>query len=285
MSTTIEMEYDNCCNVSKVPPGRHPNKLSDKCQCNVRFATEKKLCKSKLVYSMKLRLLTSDDISTLKELCMEWFPIKYPDSWYQHVAVDKRFYSLVATFEDKIIAILIAEIKPYWQVLREDCDLLASSFSQDTKVAYILSLGVTKTFRRQGVASYLLYNFISTTCVHNNISSQEVKAIYLHVLSTNKSAIQFYERHKFKLLHFLPAYYVIDGVPRDGFSYVLHVNGGQPSYTCLEYCFNYLAQLRYLQLQNFPGVIYVRLCKMFRYVLSWSHFSPFVSKTRQCHNL
>ena len=104
MSTTIEMEYDNCCNVSKVPPGCYPNKLSDKCQCNVRFATEKKLCKSKLVYSMKLRLLTSDDISTLKELCMEWFPIKYPDSWYQHVAVDKRFYSLVATFEDKIIA-------------------------------------------------------------------------------------------------------------------------------------------------------------------------------------
>ena len=59
------------------------------------------------------------------------------------------------------------------------------------------------------------------------------KAIYLHVLATNTIAIRFYERRNFRPHSFLPFYYSIQGKPRDGYSYVLYVNGGQPPWSMI----------------------------------------------------
>ena len=101
------------------------------------------------------------------------------------------------------------------------------------KVAYILSLGVCEEFRKQGIASLLLENLIShltseafevrskshtfKACI---ILSQVVKAVYLHVLTTNSSAISFYEHRGFHLHSFLPFYYAIKGRRRDGYTAV-----------------------------------------------------------------
>ena len=241
--------------------------------------------RSQIIDKLQLRFLQGDDIATLKILCNDWFPIKYPDSWYKLVAIDKRFFSLVATLEEQIIAILIAEIKPRLQVSKEDFDLLSSSFKPDTKVAYILSLGVHKAYRRQGIASYLLHNFLSSICAHDKLSCQEVKAIYLHVLSTNKSAIQFYEQHKFKLLHFLPSYYVIDGTPKDGYSYVLHINGGKPPVTIVDCFLDALKLLSYFRHCCFPSRVFICVMNIFRLVKAWPNFSPFISRSKQCCTL
>lgn len=59
------------------------------------------------------------------------------------------------------------------------------------------------------------------------------KAAYLHVLSTNQTAIRFYERRNFSAHSYLPYYYSIQGKPRDGYSYVLYVNGGKPPWSIL----------------------------------------------------
>ena len=59
----------------------------------------------------------------------------------------------------------------------------------------------------------------------------DCKAVYLHVLTTNNTAIRFYERRNFHMHSFLPYYYSIQGTPRDGYSYVLYINGGQPPWT------------------------------------------------------
>lgn len=59
------------------------------------------------------------------------------------------------------------------------------------------------------------------------------KAVYLHVLTTNQTAIRFYEHRNFRLRHFLPYYYAIEGSSRDGYCYVLYVNGGQPPWTII----------------------------------------------------
>lgn len=71
------------------------------------------------------------------------------------------------------------------------------------------------------------------------MAQDHCKAIYLHVLTTNNTAIHFYENRDFKQHHYLPYYYSIRGVLKDGFTYVLYINGGHPPWTIL-YPFLYL---------------------------------------------
>ncbi|NXQ68942.1 NAA60 acetyltransferase, partial [Quiscalus mexicanus] len=177
-----------------------------------------------------LRLLCHDDIDTVKQLCGDWFPIEYPDSWYRDITSNKKFFSLAATYRGSIVGMIVAEIKSRTKVHKEDGDILASNFPVDTQVAYILSLGVVKEFRKHGIGSLLLESLkdhISTT------AQDHCKAIYLHVLTTNNTAINFYENRDFKQHHYLPYYYSIRGVLKDGFTYVLYINGGHPPWTIL----------------------------------------------------
>ncbi|KAM7386033.1 hypothetical protein PAMA_008919 [Pampus argenteus] len=179
---------------------------------------------------VQLRFLCHDDIESVKLLCGDWFPIEYPDSWYQDITSNKKFFSLAATFRGGIVGMIVAEIKGRTKVHKEDGDILASGFPVDTQVAYILSLGVVKEFRKHGIGSLLLDSLkehIST------IAQDHCKAIYLHVLTTNNTAIHFYENRDFRQHHYLPYYYSIRGVLKDGFTYVLYINGGHPPWTIL----------------------------------------------------
>uniref|UniRef100_A0A5F5PU60 N-alpha-acetyltransferase 60 n=1 Tax=Equus caballus TaxID=9796 RepID=A0A5F5PU60_HORSE len=177
---------------------------------------------SSALSEVSLRLLCHDDIDTVKHLCGDWFPIEYPDSWYRDITSNKKFFSLAATYRGAIVGMIVAEIKSRTKIHKEDGDILASNFSVDTQVAYILSLGVVKEFRKHGIGSLLLESLkdhISTT------AQDHCKAIYLHVLTTNNTAINFYENRDFKQHHYLPYYYSIRGVLKDGFTYVLYING------------------------------------------------------------
>jgi Acetyltransferases len=80
-------------------------------------------------------------------------------------------------------------------VFFQDRGILSQSFSKQTEVGYILSLGVSKDHRRNGIASLLLDNLIShlTTVEH-----VDCKALFLHVLTTNSPAIHFYEHRNFR---------------------------------------------------------------------------------------
>ncbi len=116
--------------------------------------------------------------------------------------------------------------------------------------------GVSKTWNRWEVTfvSPVLTNCIQTVCMVTHISvclfagsllldslkehisttaQDHCKAIYLHVLTTNNTAIHFYENRDFKQHHYLPYYYSIRGVLKDGFTYVLYINGGHPPWTIL----------------------------------------------------
>lgn len=53
------------------------------------------------------------------------------------------------------------------------------------------------------------------------------------MLTTNNTAINFYENRDFQQHHYLPYYYSIRGVLKDGFTYVLYINGGHPPWTIL----------------------------------------------------
>lgn len=182
---------------------------------------------------LQLRFLSPSDLEQIKILCREWFPIEYPDTWYQEITANPRFYSLAATLQGRIVGLIVAETKELGQLAKEDRSILANCFKKGTKVTYILSLGVCEEFRKQGIASLLLENLISH--LTSDSGTQAVKAVYLHVLTTNTQAIIFYEHRGFQVHSFLPYYYAIKGRRRDGYTAVLYLNGGHPTWGPLDY--------------------------------------------------
>lgn len=65
---------------------------------------------------------------------------------------------------------------------------------RNAEVGYILSLGVSKQHRRNGIASLLLDSLV---CHLTTAERHNVKAIFLHVLTSNAAAILFYEQRRF----------------------------------------------------------------------------------------
>ena len=87
---------------------------------------------------LQLRFLCPQDVEQVKLLCRDWFPIEYPDTWYQEITSNPRFFSLAATLSGSIIGLIVAEIKELNQLAKEDRSLLASCFLSNTKVIVIV---------------------------------------------------------------------------------------------------------------------------------------------------
>lgn len=175
-----------------------------------------------------LRYLYPADIDSIKRLCAEIFPIEYPDYWYSEIIYNQQLFSMAAVTSatNEIVGLIVAEIKTVDGCNPEDKDLLDKSFPSNSRVAYILSLGVTAYYRKNGVASKLLQHFLQ----YINTTGT-VKAVYLHVLCENEQAIRFYEKRQFVCHARLKEYYRIGDRLRDGFTYVLYVNGGCPAWS------------------------------------------------------
>ena len=88
------------------------------------------------------RFLSPSDTEQVKVLCRSWFPIEYPDTWYQEITANPRsttvyhhhiqqyqyweivsndvvwfrFFSLAATLQGRIVGIIVAETKELGQV-------------------------------------------------------------------------------------------------------------------------------------------------------------------------
>jgi len=232
---------------------------------------------------LKLRRLTSDDIEKLKSLCNEWFPIDYPDSWYQSITTNCKFDTLAATYNDEIVAIIVSERKSQSLVNKEDSDMLSPEFSSEAKVVYILSLGVDKKFRRKGVASFMIKTLIKNNVMANQNDNDTAKAIYLHVLSSNKTAIKFYEKHGFKMLHFLRYYYVINQNRSHGFSYILYINDGRPPLTWLQYLKNSLCGIKHVC--RVSKLIMCKIGCFCMHAISLNYSKPILNKNAQYRSL
>ncbi|CAH1169572.1 unnamed protein product [Phaedon cochleariae] len=181
---------------------------------------------------VQLRFLCPEDLDEVRALCQDWFPIEYPFYWYEQItSTNSKFYSLAAIYNQQIIGLIVAKIKPYSNQIEDNEGILAKSLS-DYDIAYILSLGVLKQYRRNGIASLLLDSFLKHLLMPER---RKVKAVFLHVLTTNSAAILFYEQKKFRLHSFLPYYYSIKGKCKDGFMYVLYINDGHPPWTIYDY--------------------------------------------------
>ena len=131
---------------------------------------------------------------------------------------------------NEVIGFIVADIKRQSSCNSEDIGLVSKSFGDDPLVAYILSLGVVTENRRNGIASLLLSHLVKHL---NNEEFDKCKAIYLHVLSSNVGAIEFYEKQNFSLYKRLPLYYLINGQCKDGLTYVKYINNGRAPLTLI----------------------------------------------------
>ncbi|KAH7943815.1 hypothetical protein HPB52_011798 [Rhipicephalus sanguineus] len=163
--------------------------------------------------NVQLRFLAPDDATEVRRLCTDWFPIEYPDSWYHDITSNPRFFALAAMYGGRIIGLIVAESKAQ-SLCNREAGLLAANFPPAAQVAYILTLGVVRECRRNGIATLLLDSLLAHLS-QQQPQSGACKAVYLHVLASNTCAIQFYERRRFRPHAFLPLYYSVRGTPRD----------------------------------------------------------------------
>ncbi|CAH8864395.1 unnamed protein product [Trichobilharzia szidati] len=84
----------------------------------------------------------------------------YPSSWFQDLLNNSSLISIVAILDNDLIGVIVGTVTTLGRCNVDDRNLLSSSFPLSTSVAYILSLGVTASYRSKGVASILLRSFI-----------------------------------------------------------------------------------------------------------------------------
>lgn len=60
---------------------------------------------------VQLRFLNPGDLFEVKQLCKEWFPIEYPDSWYTDITSNVKFYAVACIIRGQIVGLVVAEIK------------------------------------------------------------------------------------------------------------------------------------------------------------------------------
>eukprot|EP00742_Colponemidia_sp_Colp-10_P009813 GILJ01010736.1.p1 GENE.GILJ01010736.1~~GILJ01010736.1.p1 ORF type:complete len:259 (-),score=23.82 GILJ01010736.1:238-972(-) len=180
---------------------------------------------------LSYRTLQPTDMEEVKALHSEWFPIRYDQSFFDSAASGK-ILSLAATQTIKggkeiVVGLITVQIGSELGYEDSNAVLRCSLFELDRQLAYILTLGVIPEYRRKGVASLLLQKCVEMV---KRTAPTRCKAVYLHVVAYNSSAISFYERNKFILVRRLEEFYNIKGQRFDAFLYAVYINGGQPPF-------------------------------------------------------
>ena len=172
---------------------------------------------------LRVTVLQPKHVPQLQQLCSQWFPVYYPNEWYDLVTKNAtNSFFAVGIIDDgaeeaeKLVGCIVAHIKESIEISQEDREVRQNGWQQFNRVCYIMVIGVLRDYRRLGLGSFLVQ------CLIKYLESMEefCKAIYLHVLDSNESAIRFYETLNFKCLDYLPDYYLIHEEKRDAYSFV-----------------------------------------------------------------
>ena len=199
--------------------------------------TLKKIDPTKIVY----KPLTISNISEVKNLHKEWFPIDYDDNYFKKIFINKHssyftvgaFYNFeikqennITKKEEIIIGMALCEfreVSKYFvnhtsrEAVKEICDNIDFNEEvhsylncQSYNCVYIMTIGVLDEFRKLHIGSNLIKYIIDTA-----MSEYLCVGVYLDVIVYNQSAINFYEKNGFKKVSNIKNYYDIKGVPYD----------------------------------------------------------------------
>ena len=188
--------------------------------------------------------LTKENLTEVKNLHKEWFPINYDDDFFEEILFDngKRYFTIGAfyniNFKDntnKEIILgsafceheyIVDRLNKYIDIDiidEEYKDLNKNKFEELTKCfkcqyykcIYIMTIGVLDEFRKMNIGSNLIKYIYNIALEIDNCIG-----VYLHVICYNDIAIKFYKKNNFKKVNKISEYYYIDGKYYDSFVFL-----------------------------------------------------------------
>ncbi|KAK4384738.1 Histone acetyltransferase MCC1 [Sesamum angolense] len=188
-------------------------------------------CRPNIAY----RPIRPTDLVVLEKLHSELFPIRYESEFFHNVVNGREIVSWGAVDRsrpnaqsDELIGFITARIVSAKESEIEDL-LSFDSSKTDQTLVYILTLGVVESHRNLGIASALIHEVIKYA---SNLST--CRAVYLHVISYNNSAILLYKKMSFQCVRRLYNFYFINGQHYDSYLFVYYVNGSRSPCSPLE---------------------------------------------------
>ena len=169
----------------------------------------------------------SDEVKELSFLYKEWFPLEYPQEFYDYLLDDETISTILALYDLEIngekqtfiVGVLMYETRPLDLYLKNSPLL---NFLKKYNGIYILSIGVIDELRQKGLATILMNKLLDSVK-----EDKKVKYLYLDVVEYNKAAIRFYEKIGFERVKTRESYYDIMDKKYDSLVYCLFINEGE----------------------------------------------------------
>ncbi|KAJ4759099.1 N-alpha-acetyltransferase 60 [Rhynchospora pubera] len=191
------------------------------------------------------RPIRPSDLDVLEQIHIALFPIRYEREFFLDVVHGRGIISWGAVDinrpdgrDDELIGFVTTRINAGKDSEIEDLFRYNAS-RNDLCLLYILTLGVVEDYRCLGIASSLVQEVIKYA---SSIAS--CRGVYLHVISYNQPAINFYKKMLFRLVRRLSHFYYIRGRHYDSYLFVYYVNGGRSPCSPLEIVTAFLVHFR-----------------------------------------
>lgn len=132
-----------------------------------------------------------NNINSLKKLNNVCLPVNY----------SKKFYEAVLDTQEDLTKFAYVKGIPVGAIC---CRIEVDEKDASSRKLYIMTLVVLAAYRRQGIASRLLRSALEATVKKITPS---VSSVYLHMQTTNTTAIKFYETFGFSIERTIENYY------------------------------------------------------------------------------
>ena len=181
-------------------------------------------------HRVKFRGLLPTDRDVIQEYHEQWFPVKYDDEFYDELVQNRMvgtghpLYTCCVVVEENGVEELAAcVVGAFGRTRRLSTDLqnlLVTDPIRHGKVFYIMTLGTVGRYRGCKMGSTLI-----NKCIRLVEREPSCGVVYLHVITFNVAAIQFYENLGFSRVQEIKDYYVINGEHFNCYLYARYFHG------------------------------------------------------------
>ena len=191
---------------------------------------------------IRFRPLQETDREEIQRLHEDWFPVRYQEEFFNDVVhnkmkgLDHPLYSCVAVRvpnndagsarSERIVGCIVGSFVEVARCNSKSVELLVPNPQRHSRMFYIMTLGVVKDYRGKGLASSLVGE-----CSRMIEEDATCGVLYLHVITYNKAAIEFYKKLGFYQVEEIQDYYIIDEKKYDSFLYAKYFHGNRGHFT------------------------------------------------------